>query len=245
MAVPDPRGGVFETLLAQHGLVVNADAHLERLVRSVRELYDVSVDVRALSRQLLDLADTVDGPQRVRLTFRPDLAEVELSAVELRQRPEAPWRLAPSELPGGLGRHKWVDRAALDALAGAPWTAETDPLLTDRGGHVLETGRGNVFVVVGEVVRTPRADGRILPGVVRSQVLDLLRGLGNRVSEVDLSLEDLGAADDVFVSNSIGGIRPVVECLGVGRWRPGHLVGQLRSDLEAAWRRPARDSDLR
>ncbi|MGA8248216.1 MAG: aminotransferase class IV, partial [Nocardioides sp.] len=238
MAVPDPRAGVFETLLVQHGLVVNADAHLDRLAGSVRELYDVSLDVRAARQRLLELAADTAGPRRVRITFRPGLSGVEVSATELRVRPRAPWRLVPCVLPGGLGRHKWVDRAALEALPGAPWTGDSDPLLTDRGGGVLETGRGNVFAVVGDVVSTPRDDGRILAGVVRSQVRDLLRGLGARVRELELSLDDLRAADDVFVTNSIGGVRSVAECVGVGVWSEGELVGRLRSDLEAAWRPP-------
>lgn len=243
--MPDPRAGVFETLLVQHGLVVNADEHLGRLAHSVRELYDVTVDARALKGRLLEDASSGDGCLRLRLTFRPDLADVELSTVEIDQRPRGPWCLVPRDLPGGLGRHKWVDRQALDALTGPTWTADTDPLLTDQGGQVLETGRGNVFMVVGDVVSTPRDDGRILPGVVRSQVLGLLSRRGVRVSEVDLFLKDLGAADDVFVTNSIGGLRPVAECSGVGVWRPGALAAQIRSELEAAWHPPARDPEVR
>jgi para-aminobenzoate synthetase/4-amino-4-deoxychorismate lyase len=234
MRVPDPRAGVFETLLVQHDIVVRADAHLDRLATSVHELYDVPLDVGAVKRRLLGLASI--GPRRVRLTFRPDVAEAELSTVGLQQRPEAAWRLVPCELQGGLGRHKWIDRAVLDDLSGAPWTAATDPLLIDRGGELLETGRGNVFAVVDHEVRTPRDDGRILPGVVRAEVLDLLRARGVRVSEVDLTLDDLAESDDVFVTNSIGGVRSVAECRGVGSWREGRLVAEVRSDLEAAWR---------
>jgi para-aminobenzoate synthetase/4-amino-4-deoxychorismate lyase len=243
--MPDPRAGVFETLLVQHGLVVNADEHLSRLTRSVRELYDVPVDGRAVKERLLEVASSADGCRRVRLTFRPDLAEVELSTVEIDRRPEGPWYLVPRDLPGGLGRHKWVDRQALDALRGPTWAVDTDPLLTDQEGQVLETGRGNVFLVVRDVVSTPRDDGRILPGVVRSQVLDLLRRRDVRIREVELFLKDVGVADDVFVTNSIGGLRPVAECSGVGGWRPGALAAQIRSDLEGAWHPPSRDPEGR
>ena len=67
-------------------------------------------------------------------------------------------------LPGGLGPHKWVDR---DLVAG------TEPLIVDLSGEVLESGRGNVFIVEGDTLVTPPADGRILPGVTRDQVLRL------------------------------------------------------------------------
>src|SRR5580765_4194141 len=167
--MPDLRAGVFETLLVQYGNAVNADAHVARLARSVRELYAVSLDAAGLSRRLSELADESEGILRVRVTFRPGLAEVEVSSVALPERPTGAWTLVPGTLPGGLGRHKWVDRGLLDAFAGAPWTADTDPLLVDDGGQVLETGRGNLFLVVGDAVRTPRDDGRILPGVVRTE----------------------------------------------------------------------------
>jgi para-aminobenzoate synthetase/4-amino-4-deoxychorismate lyase len=240
--MPESWAGVFETLLAYRGHVVNADAHLDRLASSVRELYDVPLDAPTMKGPLLELASTGQGHQRIRVTFRPAVAEVEWSAAELPQRPEDPWRLVPSELPGGLGHHKWVDRDSLDALTGSPWTADSDPLLLDDGGQVLETGRGNLFVVVGDVVRTPRDDGRILPGVVRAKVLDLLRRRDVDVSEVDLSVKDLESADEVFVTNSIGGVRPVAECVGVGGWPAGPVTARIRYDVEAAWHPASADS---
>jgi branched-subunit amino acid aminotransferase/4-amino-4-deoxychorismate lyase len=233
--MPESRAGVFETLLAHRGQVVNADRHLDRLAGSVRELYDASLDLPAVRGQLLELASTGEGYLRIRLTFRPDLADVEWSAAELPERPVGPWHLVPFDMAGGLGRHKWVDRDSLDGLTGAPWTADTDPLLIDDGAQVLETGRGNLFVVVGDVVRTPRDDGRILPGVVRAQVLDLLRLRHIDAGEVDLVLNDLDTADEVFVTNSIGGVRSVVECVGIGGWRSGPVTEQVRYDVEAAW----------
>ena len=49
---PDPRAGVFDTLLVQAGEPVALAPHLARLATSVRELYDVVVDVTALSREV-------------------------------------------------------------------------------------------------------------------------------------------------------------------------------------------------
>ena len=57
--------------------------------------------------------------------------------------------LVPLVLPGGLGRHKWVDRRALEGEPG-PWSPTCDPLLVEPDGELLETGRANVFVVTGD-----------------------------------------------------------------------------------------------
>jgi para-aminobenzoate synthetase/4-amino-4-deoxychorismate lyase len=99
-------------------------------------------------------------------------------------------------LPGGLGPHKWVDR---DLVAG------TEPLIVDLSGEVLESGRGNVFIVEAGRLVTPPADGRILPGVTRAE---LIRTADVTVEPIDL--RRLRAADEVFVTSSIRGRQRVV-----------------------------------
>ncbi len=50
---------------------------------------------------------------------------------------------------------------------------EQAPLLVDADGTVLEAAWGNVWVLEGDALLTPPADGRILPGVTRSLLLEL------------------------------------------------------------------------
>jgi para-aminobenzoate synthetase/4-amino-4-deoxychorismate lyase len=109
--------------------------------------------------------------------------------------PEQPLELRTLVLPGGLGAHKWVDR---DLVAG------TEPLIVDLSGEVLETGSGNLFIVEGDTLVTPPADGRILPGVTRAE---LMRTADVSVEPIDLAR--LAAADEVFVTSSIRGRQPV------------------------------------
>ena len=83
-------------------------------------------------------------------------------------------------LPGGLGRHKWRDRRLLQALAAhSPGTV---PLLLDTDGQVLEAAHANVWLVVGQALITPPADGRILPGVSRTALLARPRALKRSLS---------------------------------------------------------------
>ena len=44
-------------------------------------------------------------------------------------------------------------------------------LIEDVDGDVLETDSANVFAVIGGVLHTPPADGRLLPGIARDAVL--------------------------------------------------------------------------
>jgi para-aminobenzoate synthetase / 4-amino-4-deoxychorismate lyase len=84
-------------------------------------------------------------------------------------------------------------------------------------------------------VSTPPADGRILPGVTRDLVLDSLPALGLAVEVGPVRLSDLrGGAAEVFVTSSIGGVRPVTGC-DAGSWLPGPVTGAVDAAVERAW----------
>ena len=133
-----------------------------------------------------ELARGAHERARLRVDALPD-GEFELSLAPLRPRP-LPIVLHPYTLPGGLGAHKWRDRALVDAL---PQT----PLFLDADGTVLEAGWANVLIRRGDRLLRPRADGRILPGTSLPPA-----------EEADLTLADLRAADEIMVSSAIAGV---------------------------------------
>jgi para-aminobenzoate synthetase/4-amino-4-deoxychorismate lyase len=187
---PDPARGVFETVLAVDGEPVLLDRHLSRLAASVRELYGERLPVG------IDLAIPASGAWRIRIVFEPGggIAVERLPA----SFPAGPLREPePLVLPGGLGAHKWVDRA----LVSGP----REPLIVDLSGEVLETGSGNLFIVEGDTLVTPPADGRILPGVTRAEVLRLARA----AREEPIDVDRMRAADEVFVTSAIRVVQPV------------------------------------
>jgi anthranilate/para-aminobenzoate synthase component I len=183
---PDPARGVFETVLVVDGEPVLLDEHLERLAASVAELYGEELPP-------VHLGMPATQAWRVRVGFRPGVGvAVDWLPAAFPSEPLEPEVLV---LPGGLGRHKWVDRR----LVGGP-----EPLIVDLSGEVLESGSGNVFVVEGETLVTPPADGRILPGITRAE---RLRSADVAVEPIDL--DRLRAADEVFVTSSIRGRQAV------------------------------------
>ncbi len=230
---PDPAAGLFDTLLVQDGSPVALEAHLRRLLAGVRDVYGVSLDEGALLREVT--AVTASGPplQRVRVVFVPG-SGVSAEAHPLAARPRGPWHLVVRRLPGGWGRHKWCDRALLEEW-GDPADATVDPLLVDEDDHLLESGRGNVFVVHDDDVSTPPLDGRILPGVTRENVLASLRDLGLGPRQRSIDLAELTTATEVFVTSSIGGVRPVATCDLGGPWATGPVTRAVDAALERLW----------
>jgi para-aminobenzoate synthetase/4-amino-4-deoxychorismate lyase len=158
---PDPAHGVFETLLVRDGACADADAHLTRLAISCRIL-GLSLP-HDLEKRVARAADALDSG-RVRVLV--DGTGVQVSTGP--PAPDGPVRLRPVVLPGGLGRHKWADRALIDMLSGPGIT----PLFCDLDGTVLEAGYAAVAIVEGNQLVVPPLDGRLLPSVSRARLLE-------------------------------------------------------------------------
>jgi para-aminobenzoate synthetase/4-amino-4-deoxychorismate lyase len=234
-ASPVPATGLFETMLVCGGRPVELDAHLARLEASLASLLGASLPDSA--EALVHVKASSAGLGRLRLTVA--LGRATVDATEVAEEMVFPaWeralRLRPLVLPGGVGAHKWADRRRLAEAEGRCGPGAL-PLVSDADGAVLEASRANLFLVTGGVVVTPRADGRLLPGVTRRRVLDLAVEAGLEVREAIVTLGDLAAADEVFLTGSVRGIEPVRGCDGAGEWGPGPIVPLLSGRLRRLW----------
>lgn len=81
-------------------------------------------------------------------------------------------------------------------------------ILLDFDGNVTEGPGFNVFAVKDGVLITP--DRGVLAGVSRKTVLEIADYLGIGTSIRPLSVDELLAADEVFLSSSGGGVIPIV-----------------------------------
>jgi para-aminobenzoate synthetase / 4-amino-4-deoxychorismate lyase len=248
----NPERGVFETLLALDGRPIELDAHLERLEASVEALFGAALPpdagriardgARPLRLGRLRLSAVPAGGKRVDLKLAAESLDPEQAFPSRRRSVEL--RSIPVE--GGFGAHKWVDRALLER-AEAELPGGAAPLLVDRDGTALEASRANVFAVKGDALLTPPTDGRIVPGITRARVLALCRAAGREVREERLTVDDLLAADELFLTNSIRGVEPVhsigdvphlrrpYRCSNSGTSGTGGVSGEIAAALRASW----------
>lgn len=214
--------GVFTTVGCQDGRVLLWSRHAARLVRSLATL-GAEPDLVLPDRDVLETMlerDGLGGPVRLRVVAR-------------RRAPEDPWSVeaSPSRLPSDrvgpdvpphrlrivrweaappMAGHKTLARLAWDhARETVRVQGADDALLVDAAGRLLETSVANVFVRLGERLVTPPAPGRCLPGVLRGWLLERAAAFGFEAVERDVTLEELEAADEVWLTNAVLGVRRV------------------------------------
>jgi para-aminobenzoate synthetase/4-amino-4-deoxychorismate lyase len=235
---PDLSRGLFETFLVAEGRPVRLAAHLDRLAGSTAALFDQGLPdgleeaVAAAARPLelgrirIDLLPTDDGHLRFEIAAEPIDPAIFFPAKEdgadLRTIHHPEW----------AGAHKWADRDWLESVEAE--LGEVVPVILD-GDEVLEAGRANLFLVKDGALATPPLDGRILPGTARAATLALAADLGIPATERPLTLADLRSSDDLFLTSSLRGIRPVRSLDGARLGPTDPLVERLAAELRRRW----------
>jgi para-aminobenzoate synthetase/4-amino-4-deoxychorismate lyase len=192
---PDPAVGLLETILVVDGGAVEADRHLRRLAQSATAVFGLHPPPGLAER--VAAAARASHPRRARLRVVLYADGTTTVGVRPASTPSAPVILEPVLLAGGLGAHKWADRAPLLMPSGF------EALICDLDGAVLEAASANVWLLVDGRLVTPAADGRILEGVTRRRILEVGHVDGIPLVEGPISLRDLERADGVLVSSAI------------------------------------------
>ena len=94
---------------------------------------------------------------------------------------------------------------------------------------VLEAAWGNFWLLEGDALITPPADGRILPGVTRAVLLELAPSLGLHPREEPITLHRARAAAVTFATSAIRLAVPAG--LGGGAAPPAAVVDRIRLAL--------------
>jgi para-aminobenzoate synthetase / 4-amino-4-deoxychorismate lyase len=237
---PDVSRGVFETLLVRAGEPIALAAHLERLARSLKEIYARELPPQAGEEMERTARRLTLGRLRVTAVPTEEALRLEMLSAEISPEivfPAEGVKLRTHPLDGGLGPHKWVHRRGINR----PSPGKAGALVVDEG-EVLEAGWANVFAVRGGTLWTPPLDGRILPGTTRAALLTLAAEAGIESREQPLAPSDLFSADEVFLSGSIRGIEAAEELDGQPLAGCGPLSHRLAAALRQRWGL-AHDSD--
>jgi branched-subunit amino acid aminotransferase/4-amino-4-deoxychorismate lyase len=202
--------------------------------------------VRRALDQALAVAGLTDGRAAVRLTWtagsggrgldRPAQPQPLLVA----SAAPAPLPLAPAALVivsvrrnAGSPASRLKTLAYLDnvlARRGALAAGADEAVMLNTAGEIACAAAANLFWVSDGRLCTPTLDCGVLDGIVRAQVLALSAAMGVDDVEVRAGPQALNAAEAIFLTNSLIGVRAVGR-LGDRVLSPHHVT----ASLAAAW----------
>lgn len=104
-------------------------------------------------------------------------------------------------------------------MARSEWQDEYgEGLLLDTDGNIIEATASNIFLVKAGELFTPDLSYAGVAGVMRRIVLDVFAPEFNIPVQIkNLSINDLAQADEIFLTNSVFGIWPVISVAGISQ----------------------------
>lgn len=241
--------GVFETMLVRGGAVFRLGRHLARLDRGLAAL-EIPRPLEIEAWVLGAIRTRAAGDTSLRLTVTRGAGPAGVSPpagaqptviVTLSPMPSFPAAIYDEGLTAHVASGRRNERsmtaglktlAYTDAIAGlleARRAGAAEALFLDTEGHCSEATASNLFAWTGDVLVTPPLSCGALPGVTREAVLELAQLQGLKAVERAFSLEDLVAAEEVFLTSSLRGLAPLVRVgsRGIGRGTPGPCTRRL------------------
>jgi para-aminobenzoate synthetase/4-amino-4-deoxychorismate lyase len=209
--------GLFETILVHKGQAQHVQLHLARLANSALALgipYSLPDMMKVIEIGCKDCS--IDTEYRLRLDLdHLGMASHQISPISpLEGSVKIFW--ARDILPDSskatfhsgnlLLRHKVSIRNLYDqAWKLAEGLGGFDALFTNEQGYVTEGGRSSIFVKSGDSWLTPPVSAGLLPGVMRSILLNDPQW---NAHEVNLTIDDIQNSKEIMLTNALRGLIP-------------------------------------
>lgn len=241
--------GVYEALKVYQGIPFAVEEHLDRLERSLTEIKIKPEQSRAeitdLIHELIRESELQEALFYLQITrgVGPRMPSVlanprPLLSMFVSYLPPVPETLRKNGakalllqddrwahphiktlnlLPNIIAKVKADEKGAMEAI-----------LYNDKN-LITEAASSNVFIVEGDSVITPPADGKILGGVSRMIVLRIMRNNNIKYREDYVTVEQLKKADEVFITNTGAEVLAITDLEGqrIGKGVPGPITHKL------------------
>jgi D-alanine transaminase len=253
--------GIYEVSAVLNGALVDNEAHLARLDRSLREIgianpYSAAEWTR-LEEELVRRNGLNEGLVYMQVTrgaAERDFAfpkEVKPTVVMFTQvktitrSPAAETGVAVITVPDLRWKRRDIKSVALLAQVLAKQAAAEAGVFEAwmvEDGYVTEGGSSTAFIIKGGRIVTRPLSNAILPGITRVSVMRLAREQGLTLEERLFTVEEALAADEAFLTSASSFVMPVVTIDGkpVATGKPGPLVRKLRALYMEAATAPAK-----
>ncbi len=243
--------GVYEVAAVLDGKLIDNEAHLARLERSLRELAlpcpAPLAEIAALQKQLVARNRLAEGIVYVQITrgvaerefgFPKDAAPTLVMFTQRKtiiDAPAAKTGVAVKTVPDLRWARRDIKSVALLAQVLAKQAAVEagcqEAWMVDPQGLVTEGSSSTSFIITkaGAILTRPNS-AAILPGCTRAALATLAGQSGLTIEERPFSVAEALAAAEAFLTSASTFVTPVVSIDGapVGSGTPGALTRRLR-----------------
>jgi D-alanine transaminase len=242
--------GIYEVSAVMDGKLIDNDAHLARLQRSVGEiglaLPETLDGIKAIQRELIARSGLVNGMIYIQVTrgaaprdfpfpkgVKPTLVMFPISK-DILNAPSAKTGIAVLTVPDirwarrdiksvALLAQVLAKQAAAEAGCQEAWMIEDDV--------VTEGGSSSAFILTQDDILVTRPNSNaILPGCTRKAVLALAEERQLRIEERPFGIAEALAAKEAFITSASSYVQAVVKIDGkpVADGKPGQMATRLR-----------------
>jgi D-alanine transaminase len=241
--------GIYEVLRTYRGRLHAVEEHMRRLFRSLDAIQlKHSFTAAGLEKNILEAVK--------RAGFGDSLIYLQITRGATKRAKEFPKGAEPTlvitvrelELPAPALRSRGVaiqtaedirwQRCDIKSVCLLPNVLASqraraagcfEALFVEKDGTVNECASANIFIVTQGTVATPPLGTRLLGGITREEVIALARKHGVPMEERRVTLDELLAADEVFLTGTTAEILPVVKVndRSIAAGKPGPVTQQL------------------
>ncbi|MBM1172431.1 D-amino-acid transaminase [Microvirga arabica] len=242
--------GIYEVSAVLDGKLVDNEAHLIRLARSVREiallLPETLERIEEIQKELIARNDLVEGVVYLQVTrgaadrdfafpkgVKPSLvmftqvknivdSPAAQNGIAVKTLPDIRWARRDIKSVALLAQ-VLAKQAAAEAGCQEAWMVED--------GLITEGGSSTAFIVTrDDVIVTRPNSNAILPGCTRKALIALAEERQIRIEERAFSVEEARAAKESFITSASSFLQSVVTIDGtpVGDGKPGPVAKRLR-----------------
>lgn len=242
--------GIYEVTPVIDGRLVDREAHMKRLQRSLGEIrLEPPVPIAEIDRlqaELVEKNGITEGriylqvsrgvaerdfpfprdPRPSLVMFARQVPFVDTEAakrgIRVKTVPDLRWKRRDIKTVMLLAS-AMAKQEAIDAGFDDAWMVED--------GLVTEGSSNNAYIVKDGVITTRHLSNDILPGCTRRALLDLASETDVSIEEKPFTPEQAKAADEAFITSATNLVMPVVgiDDVTIGSGQPGPLTNRLRA----------------
>ena len=247
---------VYEVTAVMNGKMVDFDAHMDRLQRSMTEL-DMEngferKDLLTIHKKLIEKNELQEGLVYLQMTRGVadrdfDFSELDVNpglvlftqAKNLEANPLAARGqkiVLADDLRWGRSDIKTVQLLYSSLMKTRAKKQGADDVWLCRDGKITEGSSNNAYIVThGNEIVTRELSTDILHGITRASVLKIAKLHQLKVVERAFSVDELLSAKEAFSTSASGFVNPVVTVNGtaIGDAKPGYVAEALRASYVA------------